>query len=54
MAINMSVAMVVGFLRGFAELIAGALTPWRVTVSLAVCALYAALWAVDRPPRVAR
>jgi hypothetical protein len=45
----MSVAMVVGFLRGFAELIAGALTPWRVTVSLAVCALYAALWAIDRP-----
>jgi len=47
----MSVAMVVGFLRGFAELIAGALTPWRVTVSLAVCALYAALWAIDRPER---
>ena len=30
--------------------IAGALTPWRVTSFLAVCALYAALWAIDRPP----
>ena len=47
----MSVALVVSFLRGFAELIAGALTPWRVTSFLAVCTLYAALWAIDRPPR---
>jgi hypothetical protein len=47
----MSVAVVVSFLRGFAEFVVGALTPWRVTVSLAVCALYAALWAVDRPPQ---
>jgi hypothetical protein len=46
----MSVAIVVSFLRGVAELIAGALTPWRVTSFLAVCALYAALWAIDRPP----
>jgi hypothetical protein len=46
----MSVAIVVSVFRGFAELIAGALTPWRITVSLAVCALYAALWAIDRPP----
>jgi hypothetical protein len=46
----MSVAIVVSSLRGFAELIAGALTPWRVTSFLAVCALYAALWAIDRPP----
>jgi hypothetical protein len=47
----MGVAMVVSVLRGSAELIAGALTPWRVTVSLAVCALYVALWAIDRPPQ---
>jgi hypothetical protein len=46
----MGVAMVVSVLRGFAELVAGVLTPWRVTSFLAVCALYAALWAVDRPP----
>jgi hypothetical protein len=46
----MSVAIVVSFLRGFADLIAGVLTPWRVTSFLAVCALYAALWAIDRPP----
>jgi hypothetical protein len=39
----MSVAIVVSFLRGFADLIAGALTPWRVTSFLVVCALYAAL-----------
>jgi hypothetical protein len=50
----MSVAIVVGFLRGFAELIAGALTPWRVASLLAVCALYAALWAIDRPPGAKR
>ena len=47
----MSVAIVVGVLRGFAELIAGALTPWRVASFLAVCGLYAALWAIDRPPQ---
>ena len=46
----MSVAIVVSFLRGFADLIAGALTPWRITSFLFVCALYAALWAIDRPP----
>jgi hypothetical protein len=46
----MSVALVVSFLRGFAEFVVGALTPWRVTSFLAVCALYAALWAIDRPP----
>ena len=46
----MSVAIVVSVLRGFADLIAGALTPWRVTSVLFVCALYAALWAIDRPP----
>jgi hypothetical protein len=46
----MSVAIVVSVFRGFAELIAGALTPWRVASFLAVCGLYAALWAIDRPP----
>jgi hypothetical protein len=46
----MTVAIVVSFLRGFTEHIAGVLTPWRVTSLLAVCALYAALWAIDRPP----
>jgi hypothetical protein len=45
----MSVAVVVSVLRGAAELITGALTPWRVAASLAVCALYAALWVIDRP-----
>jgi hypothetical protein len=51
----MSVAIVVSFLRGFAEFVVGALTPWRVTSFLAVCALYVALWAIDRPPaRVGR
>jgi hypothetical protein len=46
----MGVAMVVSVMRGFAELIAGILTPWRVGSFLVVCALYALLWAVDRPP----
>ncbi len=47
----MSVAILVSVLRGFAEAIAGILTPWRVGSFLAVCALYGALWMVDRPPR---
>ncbi len=45
----MSVAILVSVLRGFAEAIAGILTPWRVGSFLAVCALYGALWMVDRP-----
>jgi hypothetical protein len=45
----MSAAIVVALLRGLAELVAGMLTPWRVVSFAAVCALYAALWAVDRP-----
>src|SRR5262245_39017842 len=35
----MGVAIVVSFLRGYTELIAGVLSPWRVTSFLAVCAL---------------
>ena len=46
----MGLAVVVNVLRGLAELIGGALTPWRVGSFAAVCVLYAALWAIDRPP----
>jgi hypothetical protein len=45
----MATAIVVGVLRGLAELIAGILTPWRVASFLVVCALYGVLWIVDRP-----
>jgi hypothetical protein len=45
----MSVAIVVSFVRALAELIAGILTPWRVGSFIAVCALYGALWVIDRP-----
>ena len=46
----MGLAAVVNVLRGLAELIGGALTPWRIGSFAAVCMLYAALWAIDRPP----
>ena len=46
----MSVAAVVGFLRVTAEHFAGVLTPWRVGSLAAVCAIYASLWRIDRPP----
>lgn len=46
----MTIAILVGLLRGFAERIAGILTPWRVGSFLAVCALYGVLWIVDGPP----
>ena len=36
----MGLAVVVNVLRGLAELIAGALTPWRVVSFVAVCFLY--------------
>ena len=45
----LAVAIVVSVLRGLADSIAGALTPWRVASLAAVCALYAALWVIDRP-----
>ena len=45
----LAVAIVVSLLRGLADSISGALTPWRVATLAAVCALYAALWAIDRP-----
>ena len=45
----LGVAIVVSLLRGLADSIAGVLTPWRVGSFAAVCVLYAALWAVDRP-----
>ena len=45
----MGVAIVVSVLRALAESIAGALTPWRVGSFAAICALYAALWVIDRP-----
>jgi hypothetical protein len=41
-------AALVHMLRGLAEFVGGALTPWRVLSFAAVCAIYAALWAVDR------
>ena len=47
----MGVAIVVSVLRALAESIAGALTPWRVVAFAAICVLYAALWAIDRPAR---
>jgi hypothetical protein len=46
----MTIAIVVSFVRGVAEAVAGMLTPWRVGSFLAVCALYGILWIVDRPP----
>ena len=46
----MSVAVVVSLLRAVAEYFGGILTPWRVGSFAVVCAIYAALWAVDRPP----
>jgi hypothetical protein len=46
----MSVALVVGVLHVFAEHIAGVLTASRVVSLAAVCALYAVLSVVDRPP----
>jgi hypothetical protein len=46
----MGFAVVVSVFRGLAELIAGALTPWRVASFAAVCSLYAVLWVIDRPP----
>jgi hypothetical protein len=46
----MGLAAVVNVLRGLAELIGGALTPWRVGSFAAVCLIYAALWVIDRPP----
>jgi len=46
----MGVAALVSILRALAESIAGLLTPWRVGFSVAVCLLYALLWAIDQPP----
>jgi hypothetical protein len=45
----LAVAIVVSLLRGLADSISGALTPWRVAILAAVCSLYAALWLIDRP-----
>jgi hypothetical protein len=45
----LAVAIVVSLLRGLADSIAGVLTPWRVVSFAAICVLYAALWAIDRP-----
>lgn len=44
----LALAIFVSLLRGLAESISGALTPWRAGSSVVVCALYAALWAIDR------
>jgi hypothetical protein len=44
-----AVAVVVSLLRALAESFGGMLTPWRLGSFAAVCAIYAALWAVDRP-----
>ena len=41
-------AVVVSLLRAVAESLAGVLTPWRVGSFVAVCAVYAALWVIDR------
>jgi len=46
----MSVAILVGLLRGLAEAIAGTLTVWRIGSFAVTCIIYALLWAVDRPP----
>ena len=46
----MSVAVVVSLLRAVAEFFGGILTPWRVGSFAVVCAIYAALWVIDRPP----
>ncbi len=46
----LGVAILVSLLRGLADSIAGVLTPWRVVSFAASCALYAGLWAIDRPP----
>lgn len=45
----LAIAILVTLLRGLAESIAGALTPWRIASFAAVCSLYAALWLIDRP-----
>ncbi len=45
----LGVAILVSLLRGLAESIAGVLTPWRIGSFVVVCAVYAALWAIDRP-----
>jgi hypothetical protein len=45
----MGVAIAVSLLRAVAESFGGVLTPWRLGSFAAVCAIYAALWAVDRP-----
>lgn len=45
----MSIAILLSFVRGLAEAVAGILTPWRVVSFLAVCALYGVLGVVDRP-----
>ena len=50
----MSIALVVGVVRVLAEHLAGVLTPWRVVSLAAVCALYATLSVVDKPPARAR
>jgi hypothetical protein len=47
----MGLAAIVNVLRGLAESVAGALTPWRVGSFAAVCTIYAALWVVDRPEK---
>jgi hypothetical protein len=46
----MGVAVVVSLLRAVAESFGGVLTPWRVGSFAAVCAIYACLWIIDRPP----
>ena len=47
----MGLAAIVNVLRGLAESIAGALTPWRIGSFAGVCAIYAALWVIDRPEK---
>lgn len=46
----MGVAVVVSVLRAVAESFGGVLTPLRVGSFAVVCAIYAALWLIDRPP----
>ena len=46
----MGLAALVNALRGLAEFTGGVLTPWRVGSFAAVCAIYASLSAIDRPP----
>jgi hypothetical protein len=47
----MSIAALVGLLRVVAEHFAGVLTPSRLISVASVCALYAVLSVVDKPPR---